>query len=167
MGRRPRPRPPTSRRKAPGRFARAPAGGLVAAALLAALLGDSLAFALAGPAQPESQSQPQATRAPLSRLDQIGPALRACWAAPAGSEGSEITFRFGLDARGALKGAPIATYSRLSGNASQQRAFVAAALLALQRCTPLHMTPDLGRVVASRVLTLRFSAQARTRAVDI
>lgn len=163
MERRRRPRPSRSGLKPPGAPARALAAGLVAG-LMAALL--ALAPA---PAQAQAHAQPQAQAAgaPLSRLDQIGPALRACWAAPAGSEGSEITFRFGLDARGALKGAPIATYSRLTGDTGAQRAFVAAALLALQRCTPLNMTPDLGRVVASRVLTLRFSAQARTRAVDI
>lgn len=161
MERRRRPRPSRSGLKPPGAPARALAAGLVAA-LMAALLAPAPA-----PAQAQTQAQAQAAGAPLSRLDQIGPALRACWAAPAGSEGSEITFRFGLDARGALKGTPIATYSRLAGDKDAQRAFVAAALLALQRCTPLNMTPDLGRVVASRVLTLRFSAQARTRAVDI
>lgn len=161
------------RRPCPSNSGLGPAGApplARVAVLMTVLLAMPLALA-AAPAraqpQPPGQPQPQAAGAPLSRLDQIGPALRACWAAPAGSEGSEITFRFGLDSRGALKGAPIATYSRLTGDKDAQRAFVAAALLALQRCTPLSMTPDLGRVVASRVLTLRFSAQARTRAVDI
>ncbi|MEW6255561.1 MAG: hypothetical protein AB1592_06345 [Pseudomonadota bacterium] len=104
---------------------------------------------------------------PLSRLDQIGPALRACWNAPAGSAGSHITFRFGLNAQGMLKGAPLATHSHLTGDAAMQRAFVAAALTALQTCTPLRLTPDLARAVGARVLTLRFSAEPRVRAVDI
>ncbi|WP_127089072.1 hypothetical protein [Aquabacter cavernae] len=116
------------------------------------------------PSGPAGAQQPLT---PLSHLDQIWPALQACWRAPAGSEGSQITLRFGLNAQGAMKGVPLATYSRLTGDTTAQKAFVAAALTALQRCTPLHMTPELGRVVASRVLTVRFSAALRTRAVDI
>ncbi|MBA4788086.1 MAG: hypothetical protein H2042_00145 [Rhizobiales bacterium] len=75
--------------------------------------------------------------------------------------------RFGLNARGEMKGAPLATHSRLTGDQATQKAFVAAALTALQRCTPVRMTPELGRIVASRVLTVRFSSAVRTRAVDI
>ncbi len=125
-----------------------------------------LALLPAGPAGAQGPS-PQDTTPPLNRLDQLWPALRACWKAPAGTEGSEITLRFGLNARGEMKGAPLATHSTLTGDQATQKAFVAAALTALQRCTPVRMTPELGRIVASRVLTVRFSSAVRTRAVDI
>ena len=65
-------------------------------------------------------------------------ALFACWAPPVGTEGSEITFRFGLTAKGELRGKPLASYSVLTGSKERQRAFVEAALLALSRCTPVR-----------------------------
>lgn len=136
----------------------------------------AVAFALGGcltcldtpaSAAPPAAAGSSAGGAALSRLDQIGPALLACWAPPAGSMGSHITFRFGLNAQGRLKGMPLATHSLLTGDDATRRAFVAAALTALDRCTPLSLTPELARVVGSRVLTLRFSAEPRPRSVDI
>lgn len=140
----------------------------VLAIAAAAALGGMLTFL----DLPYAAAQPIAGRSSasgtaLSRLDQIGPALHACWVPPAGSVGSHITLRFGLTAQGRLKGMPLATHSLLTGDDATQRAFVAAALTALDRCTPLSMTPELARIVGSRVLTLRFSAEPRPRSVDI
>lgn len=118
-------------------------------------------LALAGASLAEG-SHASELRTPLTHLSQIGPALMGCWKPPANSEGSLVTLRFGLNAEGRLKGPPLATYSRLTGTAHDQRAFMAAALTALDQCTPLAMQPDLARVVASRVLTITFSAPARS-----
>lgn len=103
----------------------------------------------------------EASAVPLTHLSQVGAAFQSCWRAPPGSAGSRITLRFGLSASGELKGPPRATFSALAGRAEDQRAFVAAALTAIARCTPLVMREDLARVVASRVLTVTFSAPVR------
>ena len=147
-----------------------------AAALVAALLAAGGTGSAKEPAEEPAQKSAQqkagqekqgATRSgeagavPLTHLSQVGAAFQSCWRAPPGSAGSRITLRFGLSASGELKGPPRATFSALAGRAEDQRAFVAAALTAIARCTPLAMREDLARVVASRVLTVTFSAPVR------
>ncbi|MFS8035945.1 hypothetical protein ACI7BZ_03090 [Xanthobacter sp. AM11] len=80
---------------------------------------------------------------------------------PPGTEGFEITLRFGLTGKGEVRGKPLATYSVLPGPPDRQRAFVAAAMLALHNCTPVLMSPEFARVAASRVLTLRLISAGR------
>lgn len=109
----------------------------------------------------------RAQDAPISNLSQLGASFQACWKAPPGSAGSRITLRFGLNAKGELKGTPRATYSELMGDKDTQRAFVAAALTALSRCTPVRMSPELGRVVASRVLTVTYASGGGAKGIDI
>lgn len=124
-------------------------------------LGIALAFALASPAGVAQEARPPVNTVPVGTMDQLGKALFACWAPPPGTEGSEITFKFGLSAKGELRGKPLATYSVLKGSRERQRAFVEAALLALSRCTPVRMTEQFARVAASRVLILRFASGER------
>ncbi|MFG1424849.1 hypothetical protein [Roseixanthobacter glucoisosaccharinicivorans] len=144
---------PAHRRTAPGRGLALPAALLVVAVLALP----------AGAARAEDTARPPVNAVPVETLAQLSKALYACWAPPPGTAGSEITLRFGLTAKGEVRGKPLATYSVLTGDAETQRAFVAAAILALSRCTPIRMSEQLGRVVASRVLTLRFaSGEART-----
>src|SRR5262245_27191613 len=50
---------------------------------------------------------------PVDNFGDLSQAILACWRPPAGSEGSEITLRFGLTGRGELRGPPMVTYSRL------------------------------------------------------
>ncbi len=160
----------------PGAGRRCRPAARAAAALVAALLAaGETASAQEAAQQPaekkagqEKQGQARgATRSgeagavPLTHLSQVGAAFQSCWRAPPGSAGSRITLRFGLSASGELKGPPRATFSALAGRAEDQRAFVAAALTAIARCTPLVMREDLARVVASRVLTVTFSAPVR------
>lgn len=85
----------------------------------------------------------------------------ACWKPPAGSYGSEVTLRFGLDGKGALRGPPMVTYSRLIGSKDLQKAFVVSALQAVAGCTPVKLSPGFARIVAQRVLTLRFAAPVK------
>ena len=116
-----------------------------------AILVGSLAARAAGP--PSS----------IDNFDSIGPAIMACWQPPAGSEGSELTLRFGLTGQGALRGPPMVTYSKLVGTKDLQKAFVLSALRAVADCTPVKLTEGFGRIVAQRVLTLRFSQPTRAR----
>ena len=114
----------------------------------ALLLGATLLSAT--PAQAERTVQ---------TLRELGPALTACWRAPPGSEGSEVTVRFSLKRDGSLLGQPRITYSKLTGDAERQRAFVAAALGALAECLPVRISEDLGGTIAGRPLTIRFGAR--------
>ena len=114
-------------------------------------------FALAiAPATPQG-NRPCGSREPVDTLRETGEALYACWEPPAGSEGMEITLLFSLRRDGTLIGRPRATWSKLSGNSNEQRAFVASVLTALDRALPLPLTDGMGGAVAGRPLTLRFS----------
>lgn len=126
-------------------------------------LGIALAIGLAtSPAlAQDAPSRPPVNTVPVSTMKQLGRAFTACWAPPPGTAGSQITFRFGINAKGELRGKPLATYSVLKGTQDAQRAFVAAALLALSRCTPILMTEQFARIAASRVLILRLTSGGR------
>jgi len=114
-----------------------------------------VAFAIA-PASPQSD-RPCGSREPVDTLRQAWQALYACWKPPAGSEGMEITLLFSLRRDGTLIGKPRATWSKLSGNSNEQRAFVASVLTALDHALPLPLTEGMGGAVAGRPLALRFS----------
>ncbi|MFG1280453.1 hypothetical protein V5F34_00060 [Xanthobacter autotrophicus] len=129
--------------------------------LLAALLMAQLAGATGGAALAEPPARPPANAVPVNSFDELSRALFACWAPPPGTVGFEITLRFGLTGKGELRGKPLATYSVLSGPPDLQRAFVAAAVLALSDCTPVLMTEAFARVAAARVLTVRFTSSGR------
>src|SRR4051812_48422669 len=85
---------------------------LFGSAILVADIG-----AAARPASPPVDS--------FAALDQV---MTACWKPRAGSEGSEITLKFGLTGQGALRGPPMVTYSKLLGPKELQKAFVLTAL---------------------------------------
>ncbi len=72
------------------------------------------------------------------------------------SEGSEITLKFSLTHYGALRGKPKITYTKLVGGLEDQRAFVSAALDALETCTPVPVTSHFGKVVAQKVIFITF-----------
>ena len=98
----------------------------------------------------------QAQAAPANAIRELWPALTACWHAPAGSAGSQLTILFSLTRDGAVLGKPRITYSKLIGATETQKAFVAAALDALAACTPVAVTPELGGAIAGRILSIRF-----------
>lgn len=93
---------------------------------------------------------------PIATLRALGPALTACFRAPARSAGSEITVLLSLTRDGVVFGKPKITYSKLVGKPEDRRAFVEAALGALAACTPVPLTPGLGGAVAGRPLSIRF-----------
>jgi len=100
---------------------------------------------------------------PIDSFASLGPAIMACWKPPAGSEGSELTLRFGLTGQGALRGPPMVTYSKLIGAADLRKAFVVSALRAVADCTPVKLSEEFGRIIAQRVLTVRFTQPASVR----
>lgn len=123
--------------------------------LSAALLIALIALGSAGKARAEPPARPPVNTVPANSFDDLSRVLLACWAPPPGTIGFEITLRFGLTGKGELRGKPLATYSVLNGPPELQRAFVAAAILALNNCTPVLMTEGFARVAAARVLNIR------------
>lgn len=101
----------------------------------------------------------------VSTLRELGPALTACFHAPDGSSGSQVTVRFSLDARGAVIGKPRITFATLVGSAAAKAAFVSTSLAALDRCTPVHVTPGLGAAIAGRPLSVRFIGGGPSQAI--
>ena len=103
----------------------------------------------------------QDSKPAINTMEELGPAIIACWQPPAGSEGSEITLRFGLNGKGELRGPPMVTYSKLRGSPELQKAFALSAFKAVADCTPVRLTESLGRIVAGRVLTMRFTQKTK------
>ncbi|MCA1370859.1 hypothetical protein I6F15_26255 [Bradyrhizobium sp. BRP14] len=93
---------------------------------------------------------------PLNTVDDLGAALGKCWTPPAGYEDSFVTLRFAFRGNGTLMGPPQPTASRISGDGEQRKAFVAAAIAAVQNCTPLQFSKGLAEEVAGTVFTLQF-----------
>ena len=109
-----------------------------------------------------------ATAAPprsVATLRDLGPALTACFQAPDHSAGSQVTVRFSLDVHGAVIGTPRITFSKLVGTSDDHRIFIAAALGALERCTPVPVTPGLGAAIAGRPLSVRFVGGGPSQAI--
>jgi hypothetical protein len=92
---------------------------------------------------------------PANTLNEMWAALNTCLSASRGLEGSEITLVFSLRRDGSMIGKPRIAYSKLPGDITDQKAFVASVALALSRCVPLHITDGLGGAIAGRPLSFR------------
>jgi hypothetical protein len=93
--------------------------------------------------------------APANTLHELWSELSACLNSTGDVEGSEITIVFALRRDGALLGVPRITYSRLPGDADEQKRFVAGVVRALDKCLPLDLTQALGGAIAGRPLAIR------------
>ena len=100
---------------------------------------------------------------PVSNGAQLDAHLARCFRPPVASTGSEITLVFSLDQNGALRGKPRISHSKLLGDSSTQRAFVAAALRMLQDCTPVRMTTEFGLVAANKMRAWRLTSAPPAR----
>ena len=112
---------------------------------------------------------------PLAR-SQIGPvnnwaefhaAMATCWTVPSGTEGSVIAYRFGLDKTGAIRGKPLTTARRFTGDHDAQRRYEEAGSAALSRCFPLKVTPGFGAILGESPIYLRFVNTPPTAAYQI
>lgn len=94
--------------------------------------------------------------APVNNWVELRRALAACWSVPAGTEGSLIAFRFGLDKTGALRGRPLVTARELTGDRDARKRYEEAAADALSRCLPVSVTAAFGAVLGESPIRLRF-----------
>ncbi len=103
-----------------------------------------------------ASAQPSATAPVVNNWAELRQALSACWSVPPNTEGSLIAFRFGLDKTGALRGRPLVTARRLTGDRDARKRYEEAAAEALSRCLPVSVTASFGAVLGESPIRLRF-----------
>ena len=116
-------------------------------------------MAVAAPAWAQSK---QASQTP-DNIQELFQFLYQCAKLPPSVEGSELTLRFSLTHYGALRGKPMITYSKLVGSPEDQRVFVSAALDALEKCMPVPVTEHFGKILAQKIIVMRFPRPKETR----
>jgi hypothetical protein len=127
------------------------------AACSKALTSASLAFGLAL----LISSGQSASHPPINTLQEIGPALTACWRPPSDVPHYEVTIRLSFKRTGEVLGKPMITFSRFNGDTADQKRIIASILAGLAQCTPLNFSPGLGGAIAGRLFTLRFVPPSR------
>lgn len=113
------------------------------------LLAWSAALLLSGPA---------AHAEPMTSMDQVGNAILVCWKPPAGIVQSSVTLRFSLKRDGSLIGPPRATAINVSGDDNARKQFIAAAIDAVNRCTPVELAPDLAQGIGGQTFAMEFAS---------
>lgn len=93
---------------------------------------------------------------PLKTMNDVGTALTACWAPPADTDGSSVTLSFSFKEDGTLIGSPRPTAINVQGDETARKAFVDAAINAVEKCLPLEFAPSLAGGIGGNVFTLNF-----------
>ncbi len=100
-----------------------------------------------GPPEPIDRDKP------ANRLNEMGPILSKCLQLPPDEEaraGMRITIKLAFKRDGALLAPPRFTYTTHDAPADVKAVYRDAAINMLDRCTPLPITPALGRAIAGR-----------------
>jgi hypothetical protein len=104
----------------------------------------------------------------INTLAEIYARIRACWKPPAppiGDPGMEITVIMAFKRDGSLLSKPTIVYETHSASEQDRTIYTTAVAEALQRCTPMPFTEQLGGAVAGRPIRLRFDAR-RTKSTE-
>ena len=99
---------------------------------------------------------------PLQTMDAVGAALQACWNAP-DTKGA-VTLTFSIKRDGSLIGPPKPMAIAVDGDDDARKAFVDAAIAAVQACTPLDLAPALAAGIAGSVYSMQFTSPASASA---
>jgi hypothetical protein len=97
---------------------------------------------------------------PVNTLQDIGPALWACWHAPDDSQNFTVTVRLSFKNNGEVLGRPRITFSSFNGSIDDQKRIMGLIVEALNACTPLNLTPSLGSAIAGRIFTMTFAPRS-------
>lgn len=92
----------------------------------------------------------------LKTMDDVGSALNACWSPPSDSKNSAVTLSFSFKRDGSLIGPPRASAINVQGDDKVKKAFVNAAIEAVEKCTPLKLAPSLAEGIGGNVFTMQF-----------
>ena len=102
---------------------------------------------------------------PLTTMDEVGAAIMSCWKPPAGVEKSAVTLSFSLKRDGSLVGPPQATFINVDGDEKVRQQFVAAALDAVDRCTPVELSPALTQGIGGHPFTMEFASADKAETI--
>ena len=86
---------------------------------------------------------------------------------PTDTEGSQISFRFGLNKTGGLRGPPLVTSRQLKVDQDARKRFEEAGFEALSRCFPMRVTPAFRAILGESPIRLRFVNTRPTAAYQI
>jgi hypothetical protein len=103
-----------------------------------------------------------ASAATLDTMDDVGGAIEACWKPPANAKDASVTLSFSFRKDGTLIGPPKPTHVTFSGDDKAKKAYVDAAVSAVQACTPLAFSPKLSQGIAGQVFTMPFKSGSDT-----
>ncbi|MDW6024248.1 hypothetical protein SAZ10_21085 [Mesorhizobium sp. BAC0120] len=102
---------------------------------------------------------------PLTAMDQVGKAILACWKPPAGITKSSVTLSFSFNRDGSLIGPPQPTAIDVTGDENAHKQFIAAAINAVDQCTPVEFAPALAQGIGGQPFTMDFTTADRNPAI--
>jgi hypothetical protein len=102
---------------------------------------------------------------PLTTMDEVGAAIMSCWKPPAGVKKSAVTLSFSLKSDGSLIGPPQSTFIDVAGDEKARQQFIAAAMDAVDRCTPVELSPPLAEGIGGQVFTMEFASSDKAEPV--
>jgi hypothetical protein len=100
-----------------------------------------------------------APEGPVNSLRDLFAALRACWEPPPLNEvrhGMQMSVRFSFKRTGELVAPPHVTYTIAAADTEARRVYGQAIDQALERCTPMPFSPQMGAAIAGRPIAIRF-----------
>ena len=103
---------------------------------------------------------------PLTTMDEVGAAVMACWKPPAGVKNSTVTLSFSFESDGSLIGPPQATDINVAGDETVRQQFVAAAMDAVDRCTPVELSPALAQGIGGNPFTMEFASADKAQTIS-
>ena len=101
----------------------------------------------------------------LTTMNQVGKAVLACWEPPAGVKNSSVTLSFSFKRDGSLIGPPRSTAIDVDGDESTRKQFIAAAIDAVEQCTPVKFSSDLAQGIPGQVFSMEFATADRTPSI--
>jgi hypothetical protein len=103
------------------------------------------------------QLSPSVSKETLTSMNQVSAALQRCWSKTAFAQhDASVTLRFSFKRDGTLLGRPQPSAIVFSGGQDQRRAFVNAAIKALNECVPLDFSAEIVDGVPGQVFSMEF-----------
>jgi hypothetical protein len=101
----------------------------------------------------------RAPEGPVNSLRELYAALRACWEPPPLQEafrGMQMSVRFSFKRTGEIVAAPRVTYTSSEADPETRLIYGRAIDAALERCTPMPFSNEMGAAIAGRPIAIRF-----------
>lgn len=101
----------------------------------------------------------RAPEGPVNSLRELYAALRACWEPPPLQQafhGMQMSVRFSFKRTGETVAAPRVTYTSSEADPETRRSYGRAIDAALERCTPMPFSKEMGAAIAGRPIAIRF-----------